>query len=251
MVPLPPGARKAAIPEGITGDEARALQRKLAPLVRQEPFDVAAVRRVAGADISFDKAPAGQTETAVCAGFVTLRLPELTLLEWAGVRTIARFPYIPGLLSFREVPPLLEAWAQLEERPDALIADGQGLAHPRRFGLACHLGLLLDLPTVGVAKSLLVGTHGPVPEEVGGWAPIEHRGEVVGAALRTRSGVSPVFVSVGHRMDLPGAIALVLRCLGRVRVPETTRYAHQYVNYLRRDPDFPLHTSSWRRHPGK
>jgi deoxyribonuclease V len=237
---------EAAIPEGITEREARELQRKLAPLVRQEPLDVEAVRLVAGADISFDKTPGGQAETPVCAGFVTLRLPELTLQEWSGVRTVAHFPYIPGLLSFREVPPLLEAWADLQERPDALLADGQGLAHPRRFGLACHLGLLLDLPTVGVAKSLLVGKHGPVPEEAGGWAPLEDRGEVVGAALRTWPGVSPVYVSIGHRIDLPGAVALVMRCLGHVRVPETTRYAHQYVNDLRRNSDFPLHLPSLR-----
>jgi|SRR5579884_1197746 len=244
MASLPTSFHEAAFPAGITEREARELQRKLAPQVRQEPLDVEAVRLVAGADISFDKAPAGQIETPVCAGFVTLRLPELTLHEWSGVRTTARFPYIPGLLSFREVPPLLEAWASLQEQPDALLADGQGLAHPRRFGLACHLGLLLDLPTVGVAKSLLIGKHGPVPEEVGGWAPLEDHGEVVGAALRTRSGVSPIYVSIGHRIDLPSAITLVLRCLGKVRVPETTRYAHQYVNDLRRDPDFPLHSST-------
>jgi deoxyribonuclease V len=200
---------------------------------------VDAVRLVSGADISFEAAH--ETTTApVTAGFITLALPERTVQERAGVRTIAPFPYIPGLLSFREVPPLLEAWAKLTRRPDALIADGQGLAHPRRFGLACHLGLVLDLPTVGVAKSLLVGAHAPILDEVGAWAPIVHRGEAVGAALRTRPGISPVYVSVGHRIDLSSAIALVLRCGGRTRVPETTRLAHAYVNALRRDPMLPL-----------
>lgn len=217
----------------VTPEEARALQRELAPQVRQEPLDPDTVKRVAGADISFDAHQEG-TKTPVFAGFVTLRLPELTVEEQAGVRTIARFPYVPGLLSFRETPPLLEAWSRLTVKPDALLADGQGLAHPRRFGLACHLGLLLDLPTVGVAKSLLVGTYQPVPEAVGSWSPILHQGETVGAALRTRAGVSPVFVSIGHRIDLPGAIALVLRCGGKTRVPETTRQAHAYVNALRR-----------------
>jgi deoxyribonuclease V len=140
---------------------------------------------------------------------------------------------VPGLLSFREVPPLLEAWEPLNTRPDALICDGQGLAHPRRFGIACHLGLLLDLPTVGCAKSILTGQHGPVGDTPGDWAPLTNRGEIIGAALRTRAGVSPVYVSVGHRCDLESAIALVRRCAGPTRVPETTRHAHRFVNALR------------------
>ncbi len=217
----------------VTQAEAQRIQRELAGQVRQEPLDLDTVRLVAGADISFDSADE-RSAAPVFAGFVTLQLPDLTPVEKAGLQTVAHFPYIPGLLSFREVPPLLEAWARLTRRPDALIADGQGLAHPRRFGLACHLGLLLDLPTVGVAKSLFVGTHDPVPDEVGAWTPLRHRGEVVGAALRTRPGVSPVYVSVGHKIDLPGAIALTLRCGGKTRVPETTRQAHQFVNALRR-----------------
>jgi deoxyribonuclease V len=188
-----------------------------------------AIRIVAGADISFDR----NSET-VFAGVVTLRLPEREVVEKVGVRTQATFPYVPGLLSFRETPPLLEAWEQLAERPDALICDGQGLAHPRRFGIACHLGLLLDLPTVGCAKSILTGRHGPVGETPGDWSPLVDRGETVGAALRTRAGVSPVYVSVGHRCDLPGALALVRRCAGPTRVPETTRHAHLFVNALRR-----------------
>ena len=117
-----------------------------------------------------------------------------------------------------------------------LIADGQGRAHPRRFGLACHLGLLLDIPTIGVAKTLFIGTHAPVGENVGDWSPLMHKGEVIGGVLRTRAKVSPVYVSVGHRVDLPSAIALVLRCVGKTRLPETTRKAHEYVNALRRDP---------------
>jgi deoxyribonuclease V len=222
----------------VSPDEAMRIQKRLASQVRQEPLDVEAARLVAGADISFDASH--ETTTApVTAGFVTLTLPELAVVERAGVRTVAAFPYIPGLLSFREVPPLLEAWTRLTRRPDALIADGQGLAHPRRFGLACHLGLVLDLPTVGVAKSLLVGAHDPVPDNVGDWTPIRHRGEVVGAALRTRAGVAPVYVSVGHRIDLASALSLVLRCGGRTRVPETTRQAHAFVNELRRAPESP------------
>ncbi len=222
----------------LTPEEARALQRELAAQVRQEPLDIETVRWVAGADMSFDSAKDSLTPP-VFAGMVTLQLPELTVIEQAGVQTVAPFPYIPGLLSFREVPPLLEVWSRLTIRPDVLIADGYGLAHPRRFGLACHLGLLFDIPTLGVAKTPFVGTHDPVPEPVGAWTPIIHRGETVGAALRTRTGVSPVYVSVGHRIDLPSAIALTLRCINKTRQPETTRHAHAYVNTLRRNANLP------------
>jgi deoxyribonuclease V len=218
----------------VTPEEAQAIQRRLRDQVRVEPLDLAAVRTVAGADISFEKG----AET-VFAGFVVLRLPELEVVDQAGVQTQSSFPYVPGLLSFREVPPLLEAWEVLSVRPDALICDGQGLAHPRRFGIACHLGLLLDLPTVGCAKRILTGRHGPVGNEPGDWAPLTDHGEVVGAALRTRAGVTPVYVSVGHRCDLPGAIALVRLCAGRTRVPETTRHAHLFVNTLRREAAAP------------
>jgi deoxyribonuclease V len=213
----------------VTPAGAREIQERLRGAVRVEPLDTEAVRLVAGADLSFDK---GSPD--VHAGVVVLRLPEREVVERAGVQTAARFPYVPGLLSFREAPPILEAWERLTMKPDALICDGQGLAHPRRFGLACHLGLLLDIPAVGCAKSILVGTHGHVGEEPGDWSPLEHRGETVGAALRTKRGVSPVYVSVGHRCDLESAVALVMRCVGTTRVPETTRMAHQFVNALRK-----------------
>jgi deoxyribonuclease V len=213
----------------VTTQEAQAIQNRLRPQVRVEPLDVAGLRTVAGADLSFDKG-----SDIVFAGIVNLDLATLEVVEKVGVRTRAEFPYIPGLLSFREAPPILEAWGKLTGRPDALICDGQGLAHPRRFGIACHLGLLLDLPTVGCAKSILAGHHEPVGDAPGDWAPLVHRAETVGAALRTRAGVSPVFVSVGHRCDLPSAIALVRRCAGPTRVPETTRQAHLFVNALRR-----------------
>lgn len=219
----------------VTPEEAAAIQNRLRAQVRVEPLDVAAVETVAGADVSFDRG--GET---VFGGFVVLRLPKLSVIESAGVRARATFPYIPGLLSFRETPALLQAWERLSTRPDALICDGQGLAHPRRFGIACHLGLLLDLPTLGCAKSLLVGTHAEVEDRVGAWAPLLHRGETVGAALRTRAGVSPVYVSVGHRIDLESALALVRRCLGRTRLPEPTRQAHLFVNRLRRGGREPI-----------
>lgn len=223
----------------LTPAEARELQREMAPKVRHDPLDAAGVRLVAGCDCSFDPPSEGHASKAI-AGYVSLTLPELSTVERHGARMTPRFPYVPGLLSFREIPPLLQAWRAVERRPDAILCDGHGLAHPRRFGLACHLGMILDLPTAGVAKSVLVGKHDPVPEAVGAWTPLVHRDEVVGAALRSRAGVSPIYVSVGHRIDLPSAIALVQRCLTRYRLPETTRHAHNYVNELRLNPSSPL-----------
>src|SRR5205823_2524102 len=161
----------------VSPQEAQAIQNRLRAQVRVEPLDVAGLRTVAGADLSFD-----QGSGTVFAGVVVLDLATMEVIEKAGVRTRAEFPYIPGLLSFREAPPILEAWEKLTTRPDALICDGQGLAHPGRFGIACHLGLLLDLPAAGCAKSILTGSHGPIGEKPGDWAPLVARGEVIGAA---------------------------------------------------------------------
>ncbi|MCI0577396.1 MAG: deoxyribonuclease V, partial [Chloroflexi bacterium] len=143
------------------------------------------------------------------------------------------FPYIPGLLSFRETPAVLEALAQLTIRPDLLLCDGQGLAHPRRLGIACHLGLLSDIPSIGVAKSLLVGRHEPLADERGRWQPLRDRGEVVGAVLRTRAGVAPIYVSIGHRISLETALKYVMRCTPKYRLPETTRQAHRLASVLK------------------
>jgi deoxyribonuclease V len=134
-------------------------------------------------------------------------------------------PYIPGLLAFREVPVLMEALAALRTRPDLLLCDGQGLAHPRRCGVACHLGVLTGLPAIGVGKSRLLGRHGEVPDERGGWVELIDAGEVVGAVVRSRPGVKPIHVSVGHRLDLAAAVDWVMRCTRGFRLPETTRMA--------------------------
>jgi deoxyribonuclease V len=144
------------------------------------------------------------------------------------------FPYVPGLLSFRELPPLAVAWERLSVRPDVIIFDAHGLAHPRRFGLACHGGLLFDVPSIGAAKSLLVGEHGELPEARGSTAPLIHEGEEVGKVVRTRIGVSPVFVSLGHRMDLATAVEVVLKASPCYRIPEPIRRAHRLSNELRR-----------------
>jgi deoxyribonuclease V len=160
------------------------------------------------------------------AAVAVLDFPGLQPVEHAVVREPTRFPYVPGLLSFREVPAVLRALEQLSRLPDLILCDGQGYAHPRRFGLACHLGLICEIPSIGVAKTRLIGEHGPVPSERAGWCPLRHGDETIGAVLRTRAGVRPVFVSVGHRVSLPTAVALVLACTPRCRLPETTRRAH-------------------------
>lgn len=217
---LPPAPDTAA---------ARALQERLRHEVVLQPPPGFAPRLVAGLDLSMDRG----SDTAY-AGIAVLDAHTLEVVERVGLAWPLEFPYVPGLLSFRELPPLAAAWARLRSRPDLLVFDGQGTAHPRCFGLACHGGLLFDVPSIGCAKSLLVGTHAPLAEARGAAADLVHRGEVVGAALRTRAGVQPVYVSPGHRMDLPTALEWVLRLAPRFREPETTRAAHRLVNELRR-----------------
>jgi deoxyribonuclease V len=199
--------------------EARTIQEDLRDrVVTRDAFGE--VRRVAGTDVAFED------KGRVTRGAVALlAYPGLNLLEHTIARCPTTFPYIPGLLSFREIPVLLDALAGLDRRPDLVICDGQGIAHPRRFGLACHLGILTDLPTIGVAKSRLVGKHGVVPDKKGAWVPLKDNGEVIGAVLRTRQGVRPVYVSPGHRVGLESAIRLTLGCITRFRLPETTRWA--------------------------
>lgn len=161
------------------------------------------------------------------AAVAVLDLTELRLIESALARRPTSFPYVPGLLSFREIPTALDALAALRCIPDLLLCDGQGLAHLRRFGLACHLGWLLDVPAIGVAKSRLLGQFTEPPPHRGAWAPLLDRGEIIGAALRTRRGTKPVFVSPGHRVDVPSAVRLTLACTARYRLPEPSRAAHQ------------------------
>ncbi|HEX4951280.1 MAG TPA: deoxyribonuclease V [Blastocatellia bacterium] len=192
---------------------------------------------IAGADISFNK-----FSDDIYAGIVVLRLPELEVVTTAGVVTTTKFPYVPGLLSFREAPALLEAWEKLTVQPQVLVLDGQGIAHPRRIGIASHIGLWLDLPTVGCAKSLLVGRYEEPLPEAGNWSPLMDKGDMIGAALRTKHRVSPVYISPGHNADLAGSLALALRCCkgyatngtSKYRIPEPTRLAHLFVNALRR-----------------
>jgi len=201
--------------------EAAQIQRMLSPQVirRGEPAEV---RLIAGVDISVDA-----SRRRGIGAVIVLSYPDLQLVEASIEEADLSFPYVPGLLSFRETPVLRSALEKLSNRPDLLIADAQGLAHPRRFGLACHLGLLLDLPTIGCAKSRLIGEHWPLGEEVGSRADLTDEGEVIGSVLRTRSGTRPVFVSIGHRISLRAAEEWVLRCCKGYRLPEPTRLAHQ------------------------
>ncbi|MCX8037328.1 MAG: deoxyribonuclease V [Candidatus Sumerlaeia bacterium] len=181
------------------------------------------LRRIAGCDVSLRKSRKAADGAACIAVF---SFPELVRLEMAVVRGRVEFPYIPGFLSFRELPLLSEAFAQLRQRPDLLILDGQGLAHPRRFGLACHAGVALDIPTIGCAKSLLCGEWKPFALRRGNRSPLMLDGEKVGYAVCTRDGVKPLFVSPGHRVSRDTAVEIVLRCATRYRVPEPIRCAH-------------------------
>lgn len=203
----------------VTPEEARVLQEELRRQLRLEP-DLERVQRVAGVDVSFrgDRAR---------AAVVILSFPALDVVEQAQAEVPVQFPYIPGYLSFREGPAVLAAFERLTLWPDLVIFDGQGTAHPRRLGLACHLGLFLDLPSIGCAKSRLCGQHGPLGPQRGDWAELRDGPEVIGAALRTRPGTAPLFVSPGHRMDLPTAVRYVLACCTHYRLPETTRFAHR------------------------
>lgn len=209
--------------------QAIAQQLALRDSVRREPLAVSRVRLVAGADISYRR-----WDQDLQVAVTVVSLPDLVLVDRVALTTRSPFPYVPGLLSFRELPPLLEAWARLGVQPDALICDGHGLAHPRRFGLACHAGLTLDLPCVGCAKSVLVGQAAAPDNARGATSDLCVDGECVGVALRTRAGARPVYVSVGHRVTLPDAVALVLACAPRYRLPEPTRLAHAMANSLRR-----------------
>ncbi len=213
----------------VTPAEAMALQQQLRERVQIEPL-TAEPLTIAGCDISFNK-----YEETVYAGIVVLRLDTLEVVEEVGVVSTAPFPYVPGLLTFREGPALLEAWQKLTLEPDVVMFDGHGMAHPRRMGIATHMGLWINRPSFGCGKSVLAGKFDDPEPERGNWTPMVHRGETVGAAVRTKNKVNPVFISPGHLIDLPTAIDLTLSCDGGYRLPEPTRRAHLFVNALRRE----------------
>ena len=217
---------RALHPWAVSPQEAMAIQRRLRSRLRLNgdgPFAT-----VAGIDVSYDDA-----SKQMFAGVVVMSGDGREVLETATAALRARFPYIPGLLSFRETPAVIKAWTKLKALPDCLICDGHGLAHPRRFGLACHLGLLLGRPSIGCAKSLLVGTYRQPAKRRGSLEPLFDRGEQVGAVLRTRHGVAPIFVSQGDRVSLDAAVQTVLNTCTGYRLPEPTRRAHLLVTLMR------------------
>ena len=211
-------------PWNVSVQEAIAIQHQLKKqVVRSDRFG--RVKTVAGVDVGFE-----DNGKITRAAVVVLRLSSLSLVEVAIARCKTTFPYVPGLLSFRELPAVLQAIEKLQTRPDLFLCDGQGYAHPRRFGIACHLGLLTDTPAIGVGKSRLIGSYTEPGDNRGEWQPLLHQGEVLGAVLRTRCRVQPVFVSVGHRVSLSAAIDYVMQCTTRYKLPETTRLAHKYAS---------------------
>ncbi len=215
-------------PWDLSAREAIALQKVLAEKVEVHGGVPHPLKRVAGADVSYRRR-GGQFHAAV----VVLDYHSMSILETATASGAVTFPYIPGLLSFRELPILLQAFRKLSVPPDLILADAQGVAHPRRLGLASHLGLWLGLPTVGCAKSRLCG-EAAVPEgEKGAWTPLYDDGEVVGRLLRTKARVRPLYISAGHKIDLPSAAEVVLHCCHGYRLPEPTRQAHLLSNRVR------------------
>jgi deoxyribonuclease V len=212
----------------VSPEEAIEIQNRLRSQLdlHSEPGQL---KTVAGIDVSYDKG-----SDWLFAAIVVMQLADLHVLDTATATALVPFPYIPGLLSFRECPAVLQAWEKLQVRPDCLICDGQGIAHPRRLGIASHLGVWLDMPSIGCAKSLLVGEYREPETKRGSIEPLYHRTEQVGAIVRTRDKVQPVFVSQGHKISLKKAIEVVLACSTKYRLPEPTRRAHLLVNEIRR-----------------
>jgi deoxyribonuclease V len=211
----------------LTPRQAMRLQERLRNRVALED-EFAPIRHVAGADLAFDPV----TDVAF-AGVIVYRFPEMEEVERRSAQRTLRFPYVPGLLSFRESPVLIAAFARLKTEPDLILIDGHGRAHPRLFGIACHIGVLFDKPVIGCAKSLLVGQYREPGMPRGATTPLIFKGETVGAVLRTRKNVRPIFVTQGHRVSLETSVELVEKCLDGFRIPKPTREADQYVRRLR------------------
>ncbi len=214
----------------MTYREAAALQRELSARVVVRNALPDPVTRVAGVDVSYER-----HGDLFFAGVVVLELPGLAVIEEAAAHGRVNFPYVPGYLSFRELPIVLEAFRSLQSIPDAILVDGQGIAHPRGLGIASHLGLWLGIPTIGCAKSRLCGEFEPPGPTRGDRQPLRMKGEPIGVVLTTRNRVKPLFISPGHLVDIDPAAELVLQCCTRYRMPEPTRLAHHLTNRLRKE----------------
>lgn len=221
---------KTPLPDFIqpaNGAEAVAIQKQLREKLRIAD-DFGTPKTVLGVDVGYNL-----TTGMSRASIVLMDLATLTPLQNIVVETPTTFPYIPGLLSFREIPAILAAMAQLEAMPDILMVDGHGIAHPRRMGIAAHLGALLDMPSLGVAKKRLCGNHEDPAGQKGASTPLFHRGEQIGIVLRSREGVKPLYISPGHRMGMNSALGFVLHCLTRYRLPEPTRLADKFSKVMK------------------
>jgi deoxyribonuclease V len=204
----------------VSPQEAIALQKTLAAeVISDKPIDIASVHLVAGVDVSVK-------DNVSQAAVVILRYPELDVIETVLAKRPTPFPYIPGLLSYREGPVLEEAFQNLKNEPDVFIFDGMGIMHPRRIGIASHMGVWLQKPTIGCGKTYFLGTYDEPPQERGAWSLVHHKGDVIGAVLRTREGVKPVYISPGNLADLPTSLDLIMRCTPKYRLPEPIRQAH-------------------------
>jgi len=216
-------------PWNLTAGDALATQLRLKDQIRIEPLDVRKVRLVAGADISYNR-----FSDIAHAAFVVLDIETLQTVATGIATSRLTFPYIPGLLTFREGLPLLEAWKNLRVDPDVVVFDGQGIAHPRGLGIAAHMGLLIDRPSIGCGKSVLCGHFEGLSSEAGSSAPLVYHGKQIGAAYRTKKDVQPVYISPGYRIDLKSSLKVIQKCVSRYRIPEPTRQAHLLANELRR-----------------
>lgn len=213
--------------ETLSPSEAVALQKELRQQISLQPL-TEPIRFIGGADISFNK-----FEETVYAGIVVLKYPELTLVEKSSVVSSTRFPYVPGLLAFREIPAVLKVWEQLKIRPDVMMLDGQGIAHKRRMGIAAHFGLITDVPALGCAKSRLTGTYTEPGNTVFAESSLLDGAEQIGVVLRTKKNCKPVFVSPGNKINMSQSVAIVKSCITKYRIPEPTRLAHLLVNEVR------------------
>jgi deoxyribonuclease V len=212
----------------ISPQEAILIQKNLRQHIQIQPLKQEP-RWIAGADVSFNR-----FSNLLFAGFVVLDLRDFKVVTRSSAVLETKFPYVPGLLTFREAPALLRAWEALTVDPDVVFFDGQGIAHPRGLGIASHMGLWINRPSIGCAKSILVGSYSSLALERGSETPLQFRGQTVGMVLRTKTNTSPVYVSVGHQIDLKTACRLVLQTVTRYRIPEPTRLAHLWVNEMRR-----------------
>lgn len=207
--------------------DATRLQLEMREQIVLKPLEKE-IKTIAGADISFNK-----NSTTVYAGIVILSYPEMIVQSYSLITSETTFPYVPGYLAFREVPPLMLAWQQLPEKPDVLILDGQGITHPRRMGIASHFGVLNNVPTIGCAKSMLYGKFEELNSEAFSNEPIFSKGELLGYALRTKKNVQPVYISPGNLITSEESLEVMKNCMGKYRIPEPTRFAHEKVNLFR------------------